>query len=590
MATHKNNTCTCHFITQTNETYNSSSVIFYSLVNISNNKVTVGNNIDELLGSIIEQHITKIYFHDFNYEMSYIQDYILKNNFVYHHPVSSIDNFNYKGQFAYDLFRDNTGHLYYIKLFIKLSNGVKTTCELRSSHNKTMSSVLDMYNSYKININSNNIKNEYLVDNCIQLKYNETPNDYMLENCIIYCMILASVLKTLINNSMTKLTIGSDAIKEWTKLDGDFEPLLPKIDSDLEYKFRQAYRGGFTWLNKNFANKDLYDGIVLDINSLYPYVMKEFNLPYKQPKRVDYIPEGFDTLFICCVICHAKLKNNMIPCISRLNASNNEKGIVDNEYLEYIDGLELWLTNFDINLLQTSYDIIDIQLKECYIFESTFGMFNNFIDKHYKIKKNSSGAQRELSKLMLDSLYGRFGIKRDKKMSIPYIENNIVKYKDGDLLKDKTINYVPLSCFITSIARWYMINLALEIGVNNIIYMDTDSIHINGLDLPQDCPISSELGDFKIEAVFKKARYIGLKTYIHDEYSINNRYSVNYSIDKNNIVTIVKMCGAPDTVKQNINWTNFNKDTIVFGKPFIKPVEGGNIRLYTTYRICNCVN
>jgi hypothetical protein len=108
---------------------------------------------------------------------------------------------------------------------------------------------------------------------------------------------------------------------------------------------------------------------------------------------------------------------------------------------------------------------------------------------------------------------------------------------------------------------------------DRLIYMDTDSLHITGCDIPKDIPISTELGDFKIEEEFIKAKYIGIKNYIHDVKCDDS------------IKTIVKMAGAPDLVRNKVNWDNFKSGSVIPGKKIMVSMNGGYVRRITKYTI-----
>ena len=129
-----------------------------------------------------------------------------------------------------------------------------------------------------------------------------------------------------------------------------------------------------------------------------------------------------------------------------------------------------------------------------------------------------------------------------------------------------------MAIFITSIARYLIIRTALEI-IDRVVYIDTDGIHIVGDDIPDVFDIGKELGEWKIEAEFNRAKYIGLKTYIHDE------------VDGK---TVVKMSGAPEEVRKNINWDNFKTGTTVPGKIMMRSIPGGYVRYKTKYKIYGC--
>ena len=67
----------------------------------------------------------------------------------------------------------------------------------------------------------------------------------------------------------------------------DKNPLLSKelvVPYEIDKDMRQAYKGGFTYLNPIYEEIDVGAGVVLDVNSLYPSVMYEKPLPIGDPE------------------------------------------------------------------------------------------------------------------------------------------------------------------------------------------------------------------------------------------------------------------------------------------------------------------
>lgn len=545
----------------TRQDNNRTDICFGCLCNIKTDKLFVINSVDDIIGTIMSNKIRNIYIQDFSYVASYLYYYLISNNIKY----NDSNKFNFDGRMAYTAFSSEGGAMYYIKLFFK--DGQQFCCEFKSSRNKSMSLLRDLQTSFNIDIDYK-IKDD---DNTLQLSSCDDLSEDIMENTCARAVALAHVMKKLLSSGNTKLTIGSDAMRQWQKLDGMHFPSMPRIDDELDSKFRLAYRGGFTWLNKIFKNKELGHGFVMDVNSLYPFVMRSFPLPCGEPHHTYEVPSN--TLYIAHVIIHgATLKEGGIPCISNMNRCDGSKGsVISNEYLDVIDNMDCWLTNYDLELVMINYKV-EITPVEYYYFDKVVGCFDNFIDTNYEIKKTSRGAKRQIAKLNLDSLYGRFGIKIGRHKTMPVIEDGVLKFVNSEVLKDNTIRYLPMAIFITSIARYLIIRTALEI-IDRVVYIDTDGIHIVGDDIPDVFDIGKELGEWKIEAEFNRAKYIGLKTYIHDE--VNGK-------------TVVKMSGAPEEVRKNINWDNFKTGTTVPGKIMMRSIPGGYIRYKTKYKIYGC--
>ena len=77
--------------------------------------------------------------------------------------------------------------------------------------------------------------------------------------------IVASALKTLFDEGLTKLTQASNAMYDYKLSIGKkaFEYWYPVLENDDT--LRKSYKVGFTYLNDKYINKEVKDGIVLDV-------------------------------------------------------------------------------------------------------------------------------------------------------------------------------------------------------------------------------------------------------------------------------------------------------------------------------------
>jgi hypothetical protein len=67
---------------------------------------------------------------------------------------------------------------------------------------------------------------------------------------------------------LTNMTIGSCALNNYRKKMKYFNQYYPSLDLDVDDYIRQSYKGGFTYLNPIYKEKEVMKGIVLDVNSL----------------------------------------------------------------------------------------------------------------------------------------------------------------------------------------------------------------------------------------------------------------------------------------------------------------------------------
>ena len=272
--------------------------------------------------------------------------------------------------------------------------------------------------------------------------------------------IVAMALKTLFDKDLTKMTSASNALHDYKKMTGKtrFERLFPQLDFQLDLDLRKAYKGGFTYLNPIYREKVVSEGVVLDVNSLYPSCMIS---PYKLPIGIPiffegkYIPDKIYDLYIQQITCKFKVKKNKIPTIQIKN-SVYYKG---NEYLESSDDdfVTLTLTNIDLELFLEHYDTEGLIYNCGWKFKSMSGIFDKYINKWISEKNEGTitgnKGQRTRAKLMLNSLYGKFAKGLKMKSKIPFeLGDDIIRFEFGEAKEVKGL-YLPVACFITSYAR-----------------------------------------------------------------------------------------------------------------------------------------
>ena len=103
------------------------------------------------------------------------------------------------------------------------------------------------------------------------------------------------------------------------------------------------------------------NGIVLDVNSLYPSVLHDEKMPFGEPIYFDgkYENDFLYPLYIQTITCSFDLKQGKIPTIQL----KNNMYYKPNEYIKSSDGdLEtLTLTNIDLEIFFKHYNVRDLQ-------------------------------------------------------------------------------------------------------------------------------------------------------------------------------------------------------------------------------------
>lgn len=541
--------------------------------------MTFGEDIDSFINycSLINES-SSFYFHNLKFDGEFIIHYLLTHGFVH-------VNEKKLGVNQFSTIISDLNVFYCIKVKFKEEVIISFFDSLKLLN----FSVEEVAKAFNLSIKKLEI--DYKAKREKGHKITDEEKEYLKHDVMIMSLALEKMFEmkitrmTIASNAMNffKDTISKKRFEEW------FKP--PLYDKDL----RQAYKGGFTYLNEIYRGKEVKEGIVLDVNSLYPSVMYYSPMPYGEGIYFDgkYVPDKLYNLYIQNITCQFRIKKDMIPTIQ----IKNNLSFVPTEYLLSSNGesINLTLTNVDLKLFLEHYDIYDVSYNWGWKYKSSTKIFKSYIDywNELKVKATKEGNKplRTIAKLMLNSLYGKFAASPEGRSKIPYLDNNIVKYKLSEL-EERTAYYLPISIFITSWARDRTIRSAQAV-YHRFIYADTDSLHLEGTDIPENLLISdTELGKWKIESTFKRGKYLRQKCYIEDvvtpvdeiEKFKKENPECLHLLSKDSIINIV-CAGMPKGCYKNVTWENFDYGSVFDGKLGVKHTDGGIVLVDTTFTI-----
>lgn len=543
-------------------------------------KHTYGNDLEGFFEWLLQSNAQRIWFHNLGYDASFMIDYLERSTTWSYRDKSKKD----PQSFTYDIVKSRGGELYGVTLYLDEGVGYNfKTGKFRCKRRRR----IDIWDSYKkIPLSVEEIAEAFgTVFKKGEIDYNKRrPKGYEtteeeIEYIIRDTAIIAEALRLMYSKGLTRMTIGSDAVqffKETIKGVFNLEKLFPSSlweNIEIDKFIRRAYRGGFIWLNEKYREKETKPGLVLDVNSMYSYQLKEQLLPYGDPKWFDgeYSYDPDMPLYVVEVSITGRLKEGFIPCI----ASRGSYLHMDNELITECEDLNLVVTNIDLEMILKSYDIESIAYFGGYKFKACKGVFDNYIDYWMGIKEESTGGLRLVSKLMLNNLIGKFGTNPNVASRVPYIgEDDILKYKSSDEKTSLHPVYLPIPVFVNAYARKLDIETALIFG-DRAMYCDTDSVHVEGNSIPDTIEISdSKLGSWKVESEFTRGYYISPKRYVHEIQDEEGKLSVD-----------VKCSGLPNKCKSQVTFENFRVGTKYSGKLSSIRVKGGVVLKEGEFRI-----
>lgn len=538
----------------------------------------------------------KVYFHNLRFDGNFIVQWLLRHGYK-HAPTPQDKESN-----SFTTLISDKGMWYQIEIFFEIRGKRVKKVTIQDSLKLIPLSVRQIAKSFQLPIKKGSI--DYSAHDFLPEGSPLTPEE---EEYLVHdVQIVEHALNFFHEQGLDKMTIGACALEEFKKIIKKkyfkmyFPP--PFYDEDV----RPAYKGGFTYLNPKFKNKVLGNMIVLDVNSLYPSVMRgcsgEF-MPYGTPifYRGEYVEDKLYPLYIQKIQCGFRLKPGKIPTI-QIKHSMYYQG---NQYLTSSDGDRpvLYLTSVDLKLFFEQYEVFDPVFISGWKFKAinAGAIFGEYVDKwsEVKIKSKEEGnhGMYLISKLFLNNLYGKFGTATRIQSKEPYLgEDGKIHFKYSEETEKEGI-YIAMACFITAYSRLKTISAAQRItddynaGRSKIqfVYADTDSLHCVSPDhsLPTSLDIhSTKLGAWDHEANAVKAKFLRQKCYM-EKHIISEKEYKKAMADEDTVkelysqegdkfyYTKITVAGMPESCYSKVTFDNFKIGASYPGKLAHRTVTGG---------------
>jgi len=297
---------------------------------------------------------------------------------------------------------------------------------------------------------------------------------------------------------------------------------------DLE---RRAYRGGRTECFR--IGRMTGEFYKLDINSEYPFVMKTNSFPCRllstarnvKIKDLRKLVEHF------CVIADVEFQIDEPAIGIKLNG----KLIFPVGYLRGV------LCTPEIEYLLENRCLTKCHTAAVYIKKPIFGEFvDHFYSLRQKYKAEKNSVYEYMCKIIMNSLYGKFGQRVEKWYEIGEVEDHDlfgiiseISDDDGELrqiyvfggkaymrepgVDESGISFPAIAAEVTAHARMYLWRLIKTAGIENVFYCDTDSLFTNreGYERLEESGLihDKELGALKLEETSDYLEILAPKCY-----------------------------------------------------------------------------
>lgn len=276
-----------------------------------------------------------------------------------------------------------------------------------------------------------------------------------------------------------------------------------------ELFIRQGYYGGLVFLTSTETH---YDCETYDINSSYPANMCEKGVPVGRATYTNDFEEAYPGIYRCRV----RTPENLCVAILPARDSRGHMRWYRGEFETVVTTQELQFA------AKHGYEILEIY--EGLFWEKIEYPFNDMVDLCKEIRSKFKHQTEEmLAKLIQNSLYGKFGTRRERTQLLHHTEiddepEGIMPFDPDGLWYvakeiDETMRCMPhWAVFITANARLKLLNAVYSIGPENCLYGDTDSITVKkGYGHLID--VGDEYGQWKLEKNWQVFRAIAPKVY-----------------------------------------------------------------------------
>lgn len=544
----------------------------------------VWNNIFQFIEALSElPDFSIVFFHNLKFDGSFLLNTLNKLGFKPAMSWEDEDHYakNWQQKFmpmTYRVAVSNMGQWYSIHIRFE-----DKTIEIRDSAKKIPSELAKIGKDFgtKYQKLTMQYENDENVHHKAFGQYTEEELEYFYGDLLVLAEAMYIVWY---DYNMQGITIAADALREYKNIMGaEYDILFPDLSNiyiddiggyeheSIHHYCQQAYSGGWCWknpVNSNVVYKSdikysdeiqkqfdkitsklahlqrVKNIVVIDVNSLYPSSMisesgnaypigfPEYfeGEPKKSQIRKKAIIRRFD--------CRFKIKKGFLPFIHirgdvmyNANECLTTSDINGSRYYKSRDGFEhdtlrtYTMTECEFELFKKHYDILDYKPIDYLTFEKRIGIFDKYIEKYKKMKieavEEGNPSKKAISKLFLNSLYGKFGSTLCSSFKKVRFEDDVMKF-DTITEYEKSPVYMPIAAFVTSYARRFTITAGqynyFEGEHRGTQYSDTDSLHIVDMNPDELKGVEFHKSDFLKWACEESscafATYAKQKTYI----------------------------------------------------------------------------
>ena len=267
-----------------------------------------GNSLDSFMDWCAGKDNYLCFFHNLKFDGAFIVEWLLKNGFEY------VENKKDRKDNTFTTLITDMGQWYQIIVWFKVKGHKVNKATFQDSLKILNMSVEAIAKGFDLPIRK--LELDYKSKREIGHELTDHEIDYIRNDVEIISRALDEMFKL----DLSKMTIASDALTSFKSMCNNFKRLFPELSPEVDADIRPSYKGGFTYVSDKYAGKEVGEGVVFDVNSLYPSRMMYELLPVGQPEPFTgrYIRDANYPLYIQKLECVFELKPDKIPSIQNV--------------------------------------------------------------------------------------------------------------------------------------------------------------------------------------------------------------------------------------------------------------------------------
>lgn len=457
-----------------------------------------------------------IYVYNLSFEFSFLLPYLLDRGFKYRENVNIDDEFAYSTVSTHSV-----SSVWNITLKFHKNSGLIIFRDLAKIYGGGLGNVARAFG-----LPTQKGEIDYRLNRLHNYQITKEEKEYCFKDTRIIIDILLEMQKRGDKYFFNSMSMASYSMRMMIKYGfprsckpyAKYREMYPELDSKESAFLRNAVSGGITYAPERWQFKDIKQDIIhIDKNSMHPSSAYYNKFAYGKGEYMTGRPTNYADYSNCC---HIRISYNGVKLHSVIALIG----------INYVDNFELTVWDFEIDTMKKCYEELEIEYIDYYRYRKKPLVWKKYYAWCYrmrlKAKEEGDSFNNLYFKLLMNSSYGKSLEKAhveayeniiDEEGIITSITHN--KTIDDEL---KMINakytYLPYGSQIPAYSRCDLIELALKIGYEKIVYFDTDSIFFikdeeTVSNMKKYMPTINFLGGWKVEEIISRAQFTAPKRY-----------------------------------------------------------------------------